>query len=92
MQQVEHAVREDDRRPSRRTSVGQRRPASSPIETRIGVQSSRLVEADAGENDHVCSWPVDADVRGPRLHAEGVEQAVVVVRIAVGVWTATSSL
>ena len=27
--------------------------------------------------------PVDADVLGPRLHAEGVEQPVVVVRVAV---------
>ena len=42
----------------------------------------------AGERQRVgeipfVAWAIDANVLGPRLHPKGVEQAVVIVRIAV---------
>ena len=81
MQEVEDAVGEDDRGARRRARPRTKR-------SRPGVEVAALMTRVLLE-PHVAGEPpgvartVDADVLGPRLHAEGVEQAVVVVRIAV---------
>src|SRR5262245_27890158 len=67
-------------RPSRRSSSATR--WISLLAT-IVTTSGRLLERDPGRERPMMLRPVDADVGRPRLHAERVEQPVIVVRIPV---------
>ena len=86
VQQVEDAVGEDDRLPAARPST-RRRASCDRFGTAIGSasrarQPGRLgLEARRRRRERpAVARPVDADVVRARLHAERVEQAMVVVR------------
>ena len=90
MQQVEHAVGEDDASARRARSAATSATAASRVSTPRDAAAVDLHGVLAGARERqpvgeapLVARPVDADVLGARLHAERVEQAVVVVGVAV---------
>ena len=92
MHEVEHAVGEDDDLAGARCADSAQAAAPSSVSTGDGGRAAivdqvprytRGVMLDAVREHPAVGRSVDADVLGARLHAERVEQAVIVVRIAV---------
>ena len=78
MEQIEHAIGEDNRPPRARRAL-----FAALGHAISATRSTGSLEPDVRRELPAVFGPVDAHVLGARLHAEGVEQPMVVVRIAV---------